>query len=122
MNGVEAAASLFGPEELASDPFAALGGSQSSCEDPDPFLVNGTSFSSSATSPHSNSINDVNTATPPLSQEYAQQELHSQNSSYSVGGLSVGSAGQQGWHSETAYHTPEPALNGSILPTLIFSY
>jgi hypothetical protein len=115
MNGVEAAASLFGSEEPASDPFAALGEPQSSHEDP--FLVNGASYSlhSGATAEHSNPIGAENIAASPAFHEYSQQGLHSQNSSYPAAGYAPdlgGGTSQQGWYGESAYDIPEPTFTG----------
>lgn len=115
MNGVEAAASLFGPEEPASDPFATLGESQTSHEDL--FPVTAASYSSypSATAQHSNPINT--TATLPY-QEYTQEGLQPQNSSHTAGGyvpdLGAASSSQHEWYSESAYDIPEPPLNGTV--------
>ena len=121
MNGVEAAASLFGPEEPASDPFAALGESQSFQDDP--FLVTGAS--SSATSQHSDALDVENTAAPPPAQEYTQQGL--ENSNFTVGGYAEdsGTGNQQGWYNKSAYPVSEHALNGMVLlveTTPPFSY
>lgn len=117
MNGVEAAASLFGSEEPVSDPFAALGELQSSHEDP--FPANGASYSSysDVTAQHSNPINLENTAAPPAFHGYSQQGLHSQNSSYPTGSYAPdlgGSTSQQGWYSESAYNIPEPTFTGNV--------
>lgn len=110
MNGVEAAASLFGPEEPASDPFAALGESQPSHEDL--FPVTGASYFPYPSPTAQDSNNAETTATLPPS---PQQELYPQNSSHIVGDcvpdLDAGSTSQQGWYSDSTYHIPEPALN-----------
>jgi hypothetical protein len=117
MNGVEAAASLFGLEEPASDPFATLGEPLTSHEDL--FPATSVSYSSyhSATAQHSNPINIESTATLPP-QEYTQQELQLQNSSYPAGDyaldLGAESTSQHGWYSESAYNIPEPPLNGMV--------
>lgn len=113
MNGVEAAASLFGPEEPASDPFAALGESQPSHEDL--FPVTGASYFPYPSPTAQDSNNAETTATLPPS---PQQELYPQNSSHIVGDcvpdLDAGSTSQQGWYSDSTYHIPEPALNGTV--------
>lgn len=103
MNGVEAAASLFGPDEPASDPFAVLGQPRSSHED----LFPVTGASCNATSQHTNTINVENTAIPPPSQEYTQQGA--ENSSFTVGGYAEDLGG---WYAESAYHVSERALDG----------
>jgi hypothetical protein len=105
MNGVEAAASLFGPEEPASDPFAALGESESFHDDP--FIATG---SSSTASQYSDAINVENTAAPPPAQEYTQQGFD--NSNFTVGGYAEDPAtgNQQGWYNKSAYPDSEHGM------------
>jgi hypothetical protein len=115
MNGVEAAASLFGSEEPASDPFAALGEPQFSHEDP--FSVASASYlsHSGATSQQSNISLESATYLP---QESSLQGHYPQNSNFTGGytpDLGAESGSHQGCYSDSTYHVPEPALNGKVI-------
>ncbi|RDB21051.1 COPII coat assembly protein sec16 [Hypsizygus marmoreus] len=101
MNGVEAAASLFGPEEPSSDPFAALGADtapQPSTNDL--FQGDGASGQPDFLSPGDTGLLDAgDNAAPDASHLYTHTEVttgYSASSSY----LGAGSTSQQGWYDE----------------------
>lgn len=122
MNGVEAAASLFGSDEPSSDPFAALGSDttpQSSSGDP--FYDDGASGSSDVLSPETTYSIEGTTA-PDALQLYTQQEpVHTgyTPSPYTLG-LGATTATQQGWYEEQVQpsyfgeHAAEAALTSKV--------
>jgi hypothetical protein len=123
MNGVEAAASLFGSEDPASDPFASLGTDTTSQPDstsiaPD-FLI---------PDPHSSNLFGADeNALPDTSQSNTWSEPPKPNYDYNHGAysqeLSVGGSGydqSQGWYDDQGqWHgydqqTSEPTLTGTV--------
>jgi hypothetical protein len=104
MNGVEAAASLFGSEEPSSDPFAALGtdtAPQSSSGDL--FYGDGAFGTPDFLDPQTTHNAEVNSALEPV-QPYTQQEstiadVDYTSSSYTPD-LGAATASQQGWYDE----------------------
>lgn len=134
MNGVEAAASLFGPEEPASDPFAALGTNADSPARPatdDLFQRHGASTAPDFLTPaldNSDSFGAPENSAAQAPQYHAQQKPRAQDYGYSpdpyATNLNAGGTGQdqvQGWYDEHGqWHHYEQGNCHSYLAYLIF--
>ncbi|KAG6900882.1 hypothetical protein C0993_010000 [Termitomyces sp. T159_Od127] len=118
MNGVEAAASLFGSEESGSDPFASLGGETA----PGPSNGNDNLFDAEV-APNSvdfaDALRDDHAAVsgndvPDASQYFQRQEtsVYLTNSSHTH--LNTGNTNQDGWYAQQGQeHTYKPQQNYS---------
>ncbi|GLB34938.1 putative involved in the initiation of assembly of the COPII coat required for the formation of transport vesicles from the endoplasmic reticulum (ER) and the selection of cargo molecules [Lyophyllum shimeji] len=123
MNGVEAAASLFGSEEPASDPFATLGAgpaAQSSAHDL--FNEDGASGASDFLNASQDPFTSGNNAEQDTSQYYTQPESTANYftaSNYTDSGAS--GTNQQGWYDQQghwqSYEQPEQRAGRGTIAT-----
>ncbi|KAG5638379.1 hypothetical protein H0H81_000390 [Sphagnurus paluster] len=111
MNGVEAAASLFGSEELGSDPFASLGGVPPQSSENDLFSGDGASTNSGfLDGPQPSDLFPLEDISAQDAYQYNTQTYngYSTNSTYSD--MAAGTTSQTGWYSSqgSSQNYPQP--------------